>query len=283
MDLRAMESAVTESVWLRLVRGASREPVRMLPADLADGAISVGTADSCDWQIDAEDVPALAFYLKTIAGSLFVRAAGPAELRVDGHGVGSIWAPVERGARLTIGAAHIEVGLAGRSRRAQHALLERAFDGPSELGGEIVPAGAVPALALPVPNALLEVPTAPFYAREPTHAQQPAALYDALMAEAALREQEPGAPVYEQQSLSYQESRHEQAGVQLRSGIGVSEQLWSATIFGSEELRTAGACVVDGEADPATYMRGWSSTGLLIAGSLVACAYGCWILLLDHF
>ena len=26
----------------------------------------------------------------------------------------------------------------------------------------------------------------------------------------------------------------------------------------------------------------WGSAGLWIAGSLLACAYGCWVLLLDH-
>src|SRR5262245_43261480 len=130
METRAMEFAAAESVWLRLVRGEAREPVRVLPADLADGAISLGAADSCDWRIEADDVPPVALYLKAIAGSLFVRAAGPAAVRVDGHGVGSIWLPVERGARIAVGAAVIEVGLAGRSRRAQGALLERAFDQP---------------------------------------------------------------------------------------------------------------------------------------------------------
>jgi hypothetical protein len=62
-----------------------------------------------------------------LAGSLFVRAASGALVRVDGHELGSLWTPIEQGARVSLGEACFEVGLSGRSRAAQRANLPRTF------------------------------------------------------------------------------------------------------------------------------------------------------------
>jgi predicted component of type VI protein secretion system len=259
MDLRAMKFPATESVWLRLVRGGSREPVRMLPADLADGAVSVGASDRCDWQIAAEDVPPVAFSLKAIAGSLFVCAADNAELRVDGHEVGSMWLPVERGARLSVGGALIEVGLAGRSRSAQHAQLQRAFGGRCELDA-----------AAPAENAEAR-PLEPAWAGCGAYADE------APQEEPAVRGRE---PALDWASTLLEEADEPRA--LARETLPPCEQLWSATIFGAEELPGGGACAARDADSIEPYVR-WGSAGLWIAGSLLACAYGCWVLLLDHF
>jgi predicted component of type VI protein secretion system len=234
MDPCAMECATTEPVWLRLVRGDAHDPVRTLPAELADGAVSVGTAASCDWRIEADGVPPVALHLKAIAGSLFVRAAGPAALRVDGHEVGSIWVPVERGARVAIGDALIEVGLAGRSRRAQHALLQRGFDQPLDRASEPPPVAPLAGRCV-----------SPDAVREP-----------ARELELPARAENVWAAHESPQSLQ-----------------------WSATIFGADDAALAYAD--DDRASSAAFIRTGSSTSLLIAGSLLACAYGCWVLLLD--
>jgi predicted component of type VI protein secretion system len=267
MDLRAMKFPVTESVWLRLVRGSSREPVRMLPADLADGVVSVGASDGCDWQIAADEVPPLAFSLKAIAGSLFVCAADSAELRVDGHEVGSMWLPVELGARLSVGGALIEVGLAGRSRSAQHAQLQRAFGGPSELDAPAANAEARP----------LEPGNAEATRLEPGWLGCGGDANEAPQEEPAAREREP--------ALDWASTLLEEADgprALARETLPPCEQLWSATIFGAEELPAGVACAAQGADSIEPYVR-WGSAGLWIAGSLLACAYGCWVLLLDHF
>jgi hypothetical protein len=67
-----------------------------------------------------------------------------------------------------------------------------------------------------------------------------------------------------------------------RETLPPCEQLWSATIFGAEEL-PPGVAFAGRETleSIAPYVR-WGSAGLWIVGSLLACAYGCWVLLLDH-
>jgi hypothetical protein len=255
MEFPVTKSAC-ESVWLRLVRGSSREPVRMLPAG-GDDAVSVGAAARCDWQIEGDDVPPLALFLKAIAGSLFVRAAGSAELRVDGHEVGAMWLLVERGARLSVGGALIEVGLAGRSRSAQHAQLQRAFGAACDCDA---PAPATEAAAL-----------------EPGWAARREYADEAQQPESAVRGRE---PALDWTSTLLEEVDEPRA--LARETLPPCEQLWSATIFGAEEL-PAGAAFAARDADSIEPDVRWGSAGLWIAGSLLACAYGCWVLLLDHF
>lgn len=254
----------------------------MLPADLADGAVSVGTADSCDWQIAADDVPPVAFSLKTIAGSLFVHAAGTAELRVDGHAVGSMWLPVERGARINVGAALIEVGLAGRSRRAQHAQLQRAFGAPFELDAPAPPAQYPFELGAPAQAGSVtgveatpsELGSAVGGGSDDVALQ--AADDVALQAAPAVARD----PALDDWTCTLLEEADEPRAL-ARETLPPCEQLWSATIFGAEELPARAACAAR-EADTiAPYVR-WGGASLWIAGSLLACAYGCWVLLLDH-
>jgi hypothetical protein len=263
MEFPVTKSAC-ESVWLRLVRGASREPVWMLPA-VADAAVSVGAADRCDWQIEADDVPPLAFFLKAIAGSLFVRAAGSAELRVDGHEVGAMWLLVEHGARLSVGGALIEVGLAGRSRGAQQAQLQRAL-------------GAAFEFDAPAPAAEAR-PLGPGWAACGEYADE------ASQEESAVPGRELALDWGREPALDWASAplaAADEPRTLARETLPPCEQLWSATIFGAEELSAGGAFAAREADSIEPYVR-WGSVGLWIAGSLVACAYGCWVLLLDHF
>jgi predicted component of type VI protein secretion system len=240
------DDAPLRSIWLRLVRGASLQPVWMLPDAAEQGGASVGAADACDWRIQASGMPDAAFSLQTLAGCLFVRASGDAEVRVDGHGLGSIWAPVESGARIAVGEALIEVGLSGRSRNAQSTWLQRAFHA-ADLGD----AWRQPRCNRVVAPALAEQPEVREPLREDTH------------------------PVCPEQGSAWSEQ------VSAWSAPVQAEQLWSATIFGAEELSDVAPSAAEERDD--LPVRSWRGTSLWLAGSLVACAYGCWVLLLDHF
>lgn len=231
----------------------------MLRSASADGIISVGAAETCDWQIHAADVPPLAFYLRALTGSLFVRACGAGEVRVDGHALGSIWVPVAQGARLRVGEALIEVGLSGRSRAAQHEILCRtltpAVEPAEDASGASLPRWqAWEAIRQPASNDMDDVSVCAVLSTS---------------SEPASSEPVSSGPI-------------SSAAVDLRTPppADAAREFWTATIFGPEEI-----ALDDLERDSCANSRlgPWHSSGIWIAGSLVACAYGCWILFLDHF
>lgn len=193
------------SVWLRLVRGASDQPLYMVSGPRGEEGVSVGSADGCDWRVEGVDVPPHALQLRMLASQLFARAIGEADVLVDGEQLAAMWVPIAKGARIEVGTLAIEVGLSGRSRAAQSQRLL------ASMGAEA---------------ALDEAA-------------------DSLLA------------------------RFSVTGLE-------SPDLTSALCDG-----TCAATVLDPEAQERS-VQPWRSTGLLIAGSLMACAYGCWVLLLDH-
>jgi predicted component of type VI protein secretion system len=266
--------SLVPAVWLRLVRGASEEPVWMLRSASADGIISVGAAETCDWQIQADRVPPLAFYLRALAGSLFVRACGAGEVRVDGHALGSIWVPVAQGARLRVGEALIEVGLSGRSRAAQHETLCRTLTPPVELADDAFGDCALlwqasEAIRQPASNDFDDVSVCDVLSTssEPVSSEP-------VSSEPVSSEPVSSAVVSSEPVPS--------AVVNLRTPppADAAREFWTATIFGPEEIS-----LDDFERDlrAGSRLDPWHSTRLWIAGSLLACAYGCWVLLLDYF
>lgn len=136
--------------WLRLVRGSSREPDRLLADRTFQTVLSVGSDVSCDWQIVAEDVPALALWMRASPGGLLVRAAPACPVSIDGQLLGSLWTPAASGSRISVGGAAFEVGLSGRSRRAQRERLQRVCERvPDGFGAPLASCGA----GAPAPDA----------------------------------------------------------------------------------------------------------------------------------
>jgi hypothetical protein len=227
--------------WLRLVRGTALEPVWQVRTSAAsEEGYSVGSDPACDWQVHAPDMPPLACWLRVLAGTLFVRAAGTCEVSVDGHGLGSMWTPVAHGARLDAGGALIEVGLFGRSRAAQTQRLRCA--------PERIP--DVCELPRPVVDGARQAELEAAWHLPKTTAQ-----------------------------LRMDAQQAWQAAALELDGQAQQRDGWTATIFGADDSAPAeGRPTLEVVAG----LRRFSVAGIWIAGSLVACAYGCWVLLLDH-
>jgi predicted component of type VI protein secretion system len=202
----SVEAQLVASVWLRMIRGSSDQPLFMLSCALGEQVVSVGASEHCDWRILGEHIPELALELRVMANCLFARAIGAADVFVDGEQLAAMWVPIEKGARLQVGSAMIEVGLSGRSRAAQTQALSASLGAQAALDEAA----------------------------------------DSLLARFSV--------------------------------TGLSSPDSSGALCDS----TCAATVLDPEASERV-SQPWRSTGVLIAGSLMACAYGCWVLLLDYF
>lgn len=96
---------------LRLRQGSSSRATWILDESPGGTLLTIGADAACDWQIRAPFVPARAFSVLLLGGTVYVRPGQELGVLLNGRPLESGYTPVGDGARIDVGLARFEVGL----------------------------------------------------------------------------------------------------------------------------------------------------------------------------